>query len=350
MCQIIYKPENKKFDFEKMDRAQKFNKDGYGLMCWDGTSVQTWKTMSYKDFKEMLEVLEDFTVVVHLRNTTVGDTNVKMCHPFSVPSGHMMHNGTMFFLKRQASKGLSDTHVLAKMLRDCEFTYAEDIRPLLSQLLDDKINRLVFMDNIDGEVTFVNEDLGMWEEGVWFSNDYHKREEIKTLQWGQKADGTYGYLSDDDIQDLLDNIKEEAKKEIPKKRYSRVFVYGTLKKGLHNHYYFLKEAKFLGKATAVEEWTMVGENMSFPYVLGKSKLNDWIGHKIQGEVYLVDEETKKNIDRLEGVPTHYKEGEIEVEYESGVKIKCNIYIKTNVSKDDIRKKAIANWDRVTQTV
>jgi gamma-glutamylaminecyclotransferase len=72
-----------------------------------------------------------------------------------------------------------------------------------------------------------------------------------------------------------------------------VFVYGTLKKGFHNHDIIMDDTThFLGKAYTAPEYDMVSLG-GFPGVLKDGK------YRIEGEVYRVNETTLRMLDRLE---------------------------------------------------
>lgn len=79
---------------------------------------------------------------------------------------------------------------------------------------------------------------------------------------------------------------------------TRCFVYGTLKKGKGNCRR-LENAIFVGDAETLEQYTMISLGY-FPGVLLKEPT-----HKIQGEVYEIDEEIEKSLDSLEGYPNFY---------------------------------------------
>jgi gamma-glutamylcyclotransferase (GGCT)/AIG2-like uncharacterized protein YtfP/predicted glutamine amidotransferase len=307
MCQIIVKPEGKKVDFKKLDKAQKWNKDGYGVTWWEDEKLNTFKTMDYKRFKAILSTLRKHKAVIHLRNTTRGDTCTDNNHPFEIPSGVMFHNGTINGVSCSAQGG-SDTMGLAELISECEYKYIEDILPLVKHIIGDKINRLVFFE-YDGEITIVNEDLGMWEDGIWYSNDYHKKEKEAHTSNGRTQ-----------------SLERENSKKM-----QRVFVYGTLKKGFGNHR-LLSNSRFLGNATTVSKWLMIGEDMPFPYLLEQ----DWKkGKYIKGELYEVDEATLARLDRLEGVPSHYKREDLYVQIEgSKMSYKAITYVKTTPIAED----------------
>ena len=83
---------------------------------------------------------------------------------------------------------------------------------------------------------------------------------------------------------------------LPDKNY--VFVYGSLKSGFGNNG-FLSNSKLIGAAiTLDEDYSMISLG-GFPGVIYGKK-------RIEGEVYQVDEEVFKSLDRLEGNGHFYK--------------------------------------------
>ena len=80
---------------------------------------------------------------------------------------------------------------------------------------------------------------------------------------------------------------------------TKIFVYGTLKKGFHNHG-FLKSATYIGDAWTKKEYTLLTDHYNgLPYVIREPS------YPIQGELYEVDEFTFMTIDNLEGHPHFY---------------------------------------------
>ncbi len=85
-----------------------------------------------------------------------------------------------------------------------------------------------------------------------------------------------------------------------KKKLFRVFVYGTLRLGNHNHRW-LNGAKLVAETqTAKAAFTMLDVSGHFPGVIHGGKTT------IVGEVYAVDSETLAELDRHEGCPNHYR--------------------------------------------
>ena len=76
----------------------------------------------------------------------------------------------------------------------------------------------------------------------------------------------------------------------------KVFVYGSLKRGFGNHG-FLDGARCLGQYETQE----ASCNMfSFAFYPGVSRVESGAGHRILGELYLVDSKMLNELDKLEG--------------------------------------------------
>lgn len=318
MCWLVSCPPGKDIPTEYVDRAQRINKDGYGLTWFDQT-VHSFKTMDFDEFKLKLATLTAFSKVVHLRFTSMGKTNLENSHPFDCGNGtYLFHNGTMSNMRTVACtktcEDNSDTRNLAEIIKLCKWDKISDILPLIHQITGTSGNKLVFMES-NGEVTIVNKNLGTEENDIWYSNDYHVERVYPSV--------TY--------QTYLTKTK--------------VFVYGTLKKGGSNHHY-LATAKFLGKASTMSKWAMIGEGMPYPYLLQPSSVS---GKEIQGEVYEVDATTLQNLNVLEGVPYHYKQSMIGIKMEDGTGDSVRTYVKTYVSNADIAKPFISEF-KITNPV
>ena len=324
---MLVKQAGKQVDFSKMDKAQEHNGDGYGVSWYEDKQVKTYRTFNYSAFKGVVSALKQYTLVAHLRYTTKGATDFSNIHPFEVPSGVMFHNGT---IRSFGNAIKSDTRDFSEMISECDYKYIEDVTPLITPYINDSINRLVFFEN-NGQVTIMNEKLGVSEDGIWYSNDYHK----KPKGWSRT-----GYKSTSAVV-----VKKKQTKLItPKIREHKVFVYGTLKKGYNNHKNYLEDAILLGKAKTKDKWTMIGKDMAFPYVIER---HDKLGNNVVGEVYLVSDSELRFLDRLEGVPHHYIKQNITVKYsDDGSTDEVSIYTKTHFH-DGYQHKTpiIAEWSK-----
>ncbi len=326
MCQIIVKPEGKRVDFKKLDIAQTHNEDGYGVTWYDDETgeLETFKTMNYVRFKAILSTLKHTQAVIHLRKTSRGDTCVSNNHPFPIPNGMLFHNGTIRDLTC-STKGGSDTLALAELLNECTYEYIDDIMPLIKGIIGDTLNKLVIYED-DGIVTIVNKDLGVYEDGIWYSNTYHHKEKV-LYTYTTKNTIPYEYHQENDTATLsLESNDSTAKLSLvptTTTKTSKVFVYGTLKKGFANECIMGDTSKFTGKAVTLERWAMVGDKMPFPYLLFRDTAR---GKIIKGEVYEVDMRVLSNLDTLEGIPTHYVRTQVDV-IVNGVSERVLTYVK-----------------------
>lgn len=84
---------------------------------------------------------------------------------------------------------------------------------------------------------------------------------------------------------------------------TRIFVYGTLKRGYGNNYH-IENAKFIGPAISVQPVYKMGTG-GFPIVWEDGEG----GAFLKGEVYEVNDAELADCDRLEGHPRSYKREE-----------------------------------------
>ena len=303
MCWIMVKQPGNNIPFDFIDEAQKRNRDGYGVSWVEDGAVQTFKTLDYEEYKTKLTELEDKLIVVHLRATSAGTTCIDNVHPFTVPTGVMFHNGTITGLKSTGTID-SDTNILAQLISKTKFKKVTDIAPLLYAITGTTYNKLVFL-NKDNTVSYINKNLGIDDpNGNWYSNNYHVKEEIYN-----------------------------------------VFVYGTLKHGFSNHFYYMTDSDYVDDAFTLEKHAMIGEGNPFPYVLGVNEA----GHHIKGEVYEVPASSLSRLDRLEGYPTHYDRVPTEVVLSNGEKITALMYVKKTVTAANLNEKFIEEFKKPVYT-
>lgn len=81
----------------------------------------------------------------------------------------------------------------------------------------------------------------------------------------------------------------------------RLFVYGTLKKGMHWHTKFLSASRYLGAATTTIARPLVVGACGVPYLLDRPGT----GQRVRGEVYEIDSDTLEGLDDYEGLSKGY---------------------------------------------
>uniref|UniRef100_A0A3B4XGR1 Gamma-glutamylaminecyclotransferase n=1 Tax=Seriola lalandi dorsalis TaxID=1841481 RepID=A0A3B4XGR1_SERLL len=95
---------------------------------------------------------------------------------------------------------------------------------------------------------------------------------------------------------------------------SRVFVYGTLKKGQPNYFRMFNstngKAEFIASACTTEKYPLViAGKHNVPFLLNIPGQ----GHRVNGEIYKVDDTMLKFLDDFECVPTMYQRTLISLE-------------------------------------
>ena len=82
---------------------------------------------------------------------------------------------------------------------------------------------------------------------------------------------------------------------------TRVFVYGTLKRGCRNHHH-LADQKFLGEARTASGFTLYSMG-NHPGMVRSTDTS----HDVTGELWEVDDDCLAELDKLEGVDeAHYE--------------------------------------------
>ena len=96
-----------------------------------------------------------------------------------------------------------------------------------------------------------------------------------------------------------------------------VFVYGSLKKGFKYHYLIENNSVFIGEAKTKDKYSMSEyKDHGYPF-LSKKECS-----QIYGELYEI--ECIDDLDKLEGVPTHYYRDQMEIIC-SDIKYKAEAY-------------------------
>ena len=127
-----------------------------------------------------------------------------------------------------------------------------------------------------------------------------------------------------------------------KKPETRVAVYGTLRRGGHNHYLLQEDSKkseLLGRTYVKDKYTMYNLG-TFPALVKEGE------HSIYLEVYRVDKDIFEKLDALEGYPNWYKRELIDtvfgkawiyyLEEPHGDKMECGFWPVREVDQTNFR--------------
>ena len=202
MCLLTFMPEDVTPNLERFSEAAIQNPDGFGFAILESNTIIKGHSMKFS------EVMNDFLdkrekhkgpAMFHFRWATHGSETIDNCHPFTLgndPNSVVGHNGILP-VKIKLNDKRSDTKV-----------FATEIMPSIggiTALDDDKYytefekwaggNKLVFLTNNDDALYnwyIVNQELGHWDENMWWSNKSYVKSTFDYKAWSASA---YPYSS-----------------------------------------------------------------------------------------------------------------------------------------------------------
>lgn len=168
-CVIIYKPKGITADKELLELRFKSNNDSWGFAL----NGEAWiRDTSFRDFwSQFLSSGANFDeVLIQFRTATSGKE--KDCGKQPI----LIKNKCFFFLngnlKDYFGKDEPDTVLYAREYLDKLPVNFLENKEIMKKITEDaKINgaKMAFMDS-NGKVYLINDEAGIWEKGMWFSN------------------------------------------------------------------------------------------------------------------------------------------------------------------------------------
>lgn len=182
MCLLTFMHEGVTADTDLLACGAENNPDGFGFAIHAGSRIIHSSGLNFE------KVLDDFLyyraihsgpALFHSRITTHGGTTRDNCHPFVVgrdTSTVLAHNGMLPIAEQQ---GKSDTRIFAETMfpawGGAPTLNSRKMRKKLSKFAEG--SKLVFITAnpaVDADFVIINEHLGSWDKGVWWSNNSHK--------------------------------------------------------------------------------------------------------------------------------------------------------------------------------
>lgn len=200
MCIIVLKPEGVKVDKETLETCFEHNSDGCGFaMNDDDGKLVVWRALDFetlwKEYEKMGGPQQDKLELWHFRIKSIGRIGLPNVHPFIVPGQRVVvaHNGT---ISKFGNTEVSDTREFVEGLLSklpTNWWRSDGILELIKHTIG--YSKMVFTDGFD--YTIVNEDKGIWENGIWYSNSSFRKYKVYTVGYdhytGEYYDGVRGY-------------------------------------------------------------------------------------------------------------------------------------------------------------
>lgn len=172
MCLIVFKPEGEKLDWELLKKGYQVNDDGCGYIVAGNTPEGKRRTTygkgmwTWEGLKKWIGGFDSHKVelAIHFRMATHGTVDANNCHPFPGNAWVMMHNG---IIQGFGSQTKSDTAEFAELLAD---TYGP-AAPYKADEWENMTGWSRFLFATPEEMVIVNQNAGVWKNGIWYSND-----------------------------------------------------------------------------------------------------------------------------------------------------------------------------------
>ena len=152
------------------------NDMGSGLLWNKDGKLNVFKSYDYDEYLDKYNELRDDksigNIILHFRIATSGYNGEHNLHPFLVNDDlGFVHNGV---IKGLGNKTFSDTYEFNDMLKKYKhnFLTCDMSKFFISEYIG--YSKLIFLDSKD-KYTIINEELGKWSSGNWYSNDSYKQ-------------------------------------------------------------------------------------------------------------------------------------------------------------------------------
>jgi hypothetical protein len=178
-CIAIFKPKEKIFPFSAFEPMFRANPDGCGMMWAENGEIFILKGhFDYPTFSRLYLINSDKgNIVLHFRTASSGALSFDKCHPFMVNDAlAFVENGNLFefsnYFPGVERFNMTDVQRLnekiLKKLPD-NFLKIPEYRTVLESYCANNFTKMLFM-NDRGEVEIINEQSGIWDRGIWYSN------------------------------------------------------------------------------------------------------------------------------------------------------------------------------------
>lgn len=198
MCIAIAIPFNHTVSKNSFYTSWRSNPDGFGMMYSTGSMIATYKELYSvkKAWNAYCKIAGKYNTVLHFRIGTSGNKNLFNCHPFEVNSNlWFCHNGILDITVPKGSL-INDTQIFNRDILkklDKDFYKNKYTMSVLGAMIEH--SKFIFLDN-EGLISIVNEHLGTWDKGIWYSNTTYKPYYMNPYESSTHGWKTYAEKSD----------------------------------------------------------------------------------------------------------------------------------------------------------
>jgi hypothetical protein len=208
MCIIIAKPVGAIIPADHIIESAKTNQDGIGVSYkkTDGT-IGIEKYMHLEEFMAIWEpdlARPEIEMVVHLRIATHGKVSLDNVHPFRTSQGYALHHNGI--IQCPVLPGKTDSESFTRRHID-GMTPKTIQRQTWRNHIEKMIGESKLALHTDTGILLFNEDLGHWNDGVWYSNHGYERFDTG---WGNYTGSLFrlGSSMYDDPADVLEILED----------------------------------------------------------------------------------------------------------------------------------------------
>lgn len=200
MCIIAVQPIGVKIKESTLKNCWDVNNDGVGIMYVKNDKIIVHKELhSFNSFMKIKKEIDKLNtnIVIHFRIATSGNIDTKNCHPFKVNDElYFCHNGILD-IEVPLNSPINDTQIYNNsFLKGLPKNFVENSS--IMQLIEYSIgsrNKFVFLD-VKGQFHILNESIGIWDNGAWYSNTSYKSSPYLNYANYKKYD-KISYIKDD---------------------------------------------------------------------------------------------------------------------------------------------------------
>jgi len=182
MCILCYFEPNAQINPQDLVNGCNSNPDGFGFSILKSSGeIITRKSMDadslIDQFLQTRDENPNSHSIFHARIATAGEINLENCHPFQIGNLNAVigHNGHLpIEIKKNDLR--SDSRIFAESILPKRISALDDSNGIAKMEKWASTSKLVILNGdskLKKPVYFLNEDLGHWENGAWFSNWSH---------------------------------------------------------------------------------------------------------------------------------------------------------------------------------